>query len=563
LKYLLLVALLLVGFALRLHGIDSQSLRGDEAFAVRYWAQDPAETLRALAWQEPHPFGTYLSFWAWRSLAGDSELAMRLLPALVNLLGVAAVWALARRLISKRQSVVGAQYSAPLHPTPNTQYPTPDTQYPIYAFPLLAAALFAFNPNLIWHSQDARNYAMWAGMSAVALWLLVRATQRNTRRDWALYAVVETMTLYLFFMEAVMLVVHALYVAYLAWRGLNHRGAKGTEGDGHQNSNSIQRLVLKPYHFVLCTLHFVLLIPWFYQVYRLAGSGYGGTAGGADLNLLVQRFIPELLFGEYLANTQLLPFGTLITALVLLLALVWLLRDRQAGVLLLLMLVVPAALLFIISTRMDVFRPRYIIAATPALCLLLAWGIAPFFDWMGGVIWRSADTPLRVEEADTPLRVEEADTPLRVEKADTPLRVPTRALSILGAVMVVGFASYTTVASLRDYYANVAPKSPDWRGLAAYLREVVTLQTLLIVQSPDGSGGIDPTFAYYYDGAFITLPRPDVQLSDEIGRVLAEYERVVVVDSGGTPLRLAFAEAAAVLSERDLSPFYVSVFGSR
>jgi uncharacterized membrane protein len=531
LKYLLLVALLLVGFALRLHGIDSQSLRGDEAFAVRYWAQDPAETLRALAWQEPHPFGTYLSFWAWRSLAGDSELAMRLLPALVNLLGVAAVWALARRLISKRQSVVGAQYIAPLHPIPNTQYSTPLS---LYAFPLLAAALFAFNPNLIWHSQDARNYAMWAGMSAVAFWLLVRATQRNTRRAWALYAVVETMTLYVFFMEAVMLVVHALYIAYLAWRGLNHRGAKGTEGDGHQNSNSIQRLVIKPYHFVLCTLHLVLLIPWFYQVYRLAGSGYGGTAGGADVWTLLTQFVPELLFGEYLANTQLLPFGMLITALMLLLALYWVWRVPSAAtVLTLLMLVVPAALLFIISTRMDVFRPRYILAATPALCLLLAWWIVPFFDWMGRVIWRSADTPLRVKEA----------------------------LSILGAVMIVGFASYTTIISLRDYYANVAPKSPDWRGLAAYLHEVVTPQTLLIVQSPDGSGGIDPTFEYYYDGAFITLPRPDVQLSDEIGRVLAEYARVVVVDNGGTPLRLVFAERAAVISERDLSPFYVSVFG--
>ena len=63
---------------------------------------------------------------------------MRMLPALINLLGVPTMYALGRRLFSA--DLVG----------------------------LIAASLWAVNPNLIWHSQDVRNYAIWAALSGVS-----------------------------------------------------------------------------------------------------------------------------------------------------------------------------------------------------------------------------------------------------------------------------------------------------------------------------------------------------------------------------------------------------------
>ena len=57
---------------------------------------------------------------------------MRLLPALANVLGIPALYAIGRLFGGHR---IG----------------------------LLAALLFALHPFEIWHAQDVRNYAIWGG----------------------------------------------------------------------------------------------------------------------------------------------------------------------------------------------------------------------------------------------------------------------------------------------------------------------------------------------------------------------------------------------------------------
>jgi hypothetical protein len=57
-----LTGLLTVAFAARIVALDGVPLRGDEAFAVRYWADSPQRVVRDLAQWEPHPLGTFLSF---------------------------------------------------------------------------------------------------------------------------------------------------------------------------------------------------------------------------------------------------------------------------------------------------------------------------------------------------------------------------------------------------------------------------------------------------------------------------------------------------------------------
>ena len=318
----ILVALILLAFALRVYHLGASSLRGDEAFAVRYWAAPPAEVLSQLAWVEPHPFGIFFGFWLWKSVAGDSEFAMRLLSALVNLLGVPALFVIGRRLFGSPR--IG----------------------------LIAAFLWTINPNLVWHSQDARNYAIWAGISAVSMWLMLRAADRSRRADWALYILVTTLGLYVFFLEAFMIVVHGLYVLICrrkAWR-----------------SWLISLLIIG-----------VLLIPWFGQLWALAHSGYKGTAVGADAGLLVTQFWQTLAFGEHFvktANSVLLigAFALFVLALIGLAR-----RHQQAGILLILWLVVPTLLLLIAATRVNVFEPRYLIVLTPAIILPLAWVFSP------------------------------------------------------------------------------------------------------------------------------------------------------------------------------------------
>ena len=273
--------------------------------------------MRDLAHWEPHPLGTFLSFWAWKSTAGSSELAMRALSLLGGWLGVAATGALARTLLRSRRA-------APV-----------------------ALALAALHPFLIWHAQDARNYALWFGASSLAMWLFLRAAARNRRSDWVLYLIAETVALYFFFLEAFLLVVQAAYLV-------------------------AQR---RPRRVVTAALRVwlvlgILLLPWLVQVWYLAHSGYQGATSDADPARLLTWFVPVLLTGrEYPSPWDILLPLAWIAALVLL----WQHRPRRRqGIWLAAWIVLPASLLLVAATRMSVFDPRYLIATVPAFIVLAA-----------------------------------------------------------------------------------------------------------------------------------------------------------------------------------------------
>jgi hypothetical protein len=313
-RVFVLAALVGLAFVLRLYKLDAIPLRGDEAFAVRYWAAPPLDVLRDQAAREPHPLGTFLGFWAWKSAAGDSVFAMRYLPALGNLIGVAAVAALARRLFHDNR-----------------------TAY-------LAALLWAINPFLIWHAQDVRNYALWASFSPLAMWLFLRAADLNRPRDWALYVFAEILALNTFFLEAFFLPVQALYLL------LRHRA----------------RPVVRRAVFAWAVLA-VLLIPWFVQIWFLSGSGYeGNTERSAPLRLF-SWFLPTLLTGDRLT----LPWNVYLYVTVGF-SFALLLRQGIRERWLLAWIAVPALFLLIAGTRMSIFDPRYLIPITAPLLLVLA-----------------------------------------------------------------------------------------------------------------------------------------------------------------------------------------------
>lgn len=452
---------LIVGlaFALRIYRLDALPLRGDEAFSVRYVAADPRDTLRDLVRREPHPLGTFIGFWAWKQAAGDSEFAMRFLPLLGNLIGVAAVARLGRRLLQ----------SAPAG--------------------LIAAALWAVNPYLIWHAQDVRNYAIWAGLNPLALWLFLRAADRGRPRAWLLYVAVEALALYTFFLEAFFILGQILYLLLI------QRERRGVR----------QALVA----WMLLTL---LLIPWFVQAWYLANSGYQGAVGDARLAELLTWFMPTLLLGYQPPSPwdALLPLAWI----GLIVAAWWLRRPSQPRLALWLALSVlaPAALLLIAASRISVFHPRYLIAATPALLLFTAWALVPLVE-------RRAIRP----------------APLVIAAA-------------LLALPLLGFAH------LSGYYRGVGAKSPDWPALVAYL-QARTLPGDLIVQSAP-----DPAFGYYYarPADEISL-RPD---ADPIAQLRPEvnFRPGIWTIDGPPEVRVYLAGRMQAVSERQVGAFHVNQY---
>lgn len=311
------VLILGAAFALRVFRLDSVPLRGDEAYAVQYWAGSPEDVIPELADEEPHPLGTFVSFWAWKQVAGPSEFAMRYFPLLGNLLGTAAIAALAQRLFRSR------------------------------AIGLLSAALWAANPFLIWHAQDVRNYALWAALSPLAMWFFVRAADRSRPRDWALYVIAEAAALYMFFLEGLLLIVQAAYL--LVFRR--------------------SRRTIVP-AIAAWTVLGLLLVPWLVQLWYLSHSGYEGTLSRGSADQLLTWFFPMLLVGDALSSpwNALFPLAwCAVVALAISRAV-----ARKTAIWLALYAAIPMGAILAASIDMSVFHPRYAIAVTPALLLLTA-----------------------------------------------------------------------------------------------------------------------------------------------------------------------------------------------
>lgn len=446
-----LIGLLLLGLALRLVNLGSSPLRGDEAFAIQYWAAPWPDAL-ALAGKEPHPLGTFALFMAWKRVFGDGEWVMRLLPALLSLPGATALFVLARKCFKHT------------HPA------------------LLATLLYAVHPFLIWHAQDARNYAIWTSTELIALAALLAALNSRRWAAWLRYALSVTLSAYVFFFAAVFWPAHALITL---WRPAARR-----------------RWLLS------MSLAAVLLVPWFYQLALLAGSGYGGTAGGFVLSDLLTSFLPALLIGETLpgplmASLWLLFLPVLVGSLLLIA------RHRRITALrLALCVAVPVAVLSLIALRMDIFRPRYVVPVAGILILILS-----------GALWVVVTTRSQL----------------------------VRAAGWIGLAGILALYGWTTL----NYQTDPAyRKAPNWRTLGGFLTTHVGPEDYLIQQA------LDPGFTYYFRGeaAETTLPSsPDMPEEDIVTilrNILATHRAIWLVPAelpgfGNAEVPLTWLQAEA------------------
>lgn len=323
-----LIAIILVGFALRVYQVDSVALRGDEAFSVQYWAGQPlGETFSTIATIEPHPPLTYVIFRVWGGVVGlDNPFALRMFPILSNLIGVVVMFVLGTRLHSRQAG-------------------------------LLAALLWAIHPFEIWHAQDFRNYALWATTSALTLYMALRVLHSPTRKYyWLSYAVVACSSAMIFYFELITLGVMLIYGWVRLWRKwrwmIFWTGLHGA--------------------IIMATL-----LVFFALQGDLVGSGaYGGTTGGFELNALLGRFIPTLAFGDTLPPSISAPLGIiLIVVMVVCLMEIW--RGVfSAAWFVGLLWILPMIVLAVASLRLNIFAPRYIMNSIPTYLLAIAiWSV--------------------------------------------------------------------------------------------------------------------------------------------------------------------------------------------
>lgn len=221
--WLLLVALVVLAGALRLPGIARDGMWSDEC-ATATWAALPYREVLAAAGADNHAPLFFLLEKLPISALGQTEFAARLLPALLGLVAVIAVFMLGRR-----------------SHTPGTG--------------LLAAFLLAISPMHVHYSREARDYALLMVLVVLAFAAAEAVRRRGTRQDVAVLALVLALALY----------THATAPFYLF-------GVLTACALPMPDRRTMRRLALA------CALAFAAWLPWLPVL--AAQGGRAGTAYG-------------------------------------------------------------------------------------------------------------------------------------------------------------------------------------------------------------------------------------------------------------------------------------------
>jgi hypothetical protein len=153
----MLAGITLAGALLRFATLDAQSYWLDEAATVNLLHKGFGDMLSAVSSGESTPPLYYIVAWVWAKFLGTGEVGLRSLSALFGTATIPLAFVLGRHVGGRRTGLV-------------------------------AAALCAFNPLLIWYSQEARSYALMVFLSGLTLLALTLVLEQPTRRRFAAWA---------------------------------------------------------------------------------------------------------------------------------------------------------------------------------------------------------------------------------------------------------------------------------------------------------------------------------------------------------------------------------------
>jgi mannosyltransferase len=161
-----LLAILVVGLALRLYDLGSESLWYDELWAVRIARMEPLEIVRASLGDNNPPL-YYLGLHYWMLLVGQSEVAIRLPSAIASALAVPLIYGIGTLLFSR-------------------------------AAGLMAALLLSLSAYHVRYAQEARAYTLLVFLALASFYFMVRLL-KDGNRSWLVttgYVVSTTLLMY-------------------------------------------------------------------------------------------------------------------------------------------------------------------------------------------------------------------------------------------------------------------------------------------------------------------------------------------------------------------------------
>ncbi|MFQ5854890.1 MAG: glycosyltransferase family 39 protein [Anaerolineae bacterium] len=489
----LLGATVLLAFGLRVYRLAGQSIWYDEGLSV-FYARQPLPELLALVSGSDHPPLYFLLLHVWLRIVAFGQPAVEFLvrytPVIFGVLLVPLVYVFGRRLLSARAG-------------------------------LIAALLITISPFHVWYSQEARMYTLvvfltlWAGY---ALWSNLQPFDYAQGRSrisniqhpipkirfwhsaWYAYILTTTLALYAHFYAGFVLLAHAVFVTWWAWRRDSWRMWVRWTG-----ASAVAVLIF---------------VPWGGLVAGQLQANDTYWRGTLALGRTISRTAQAFVVGETIRG----PEAILTTVAYLCLAAFGLLvgivlnpgsgvrgrlvsggstsdsgpfdwaqgrlRTSDSAVFLLAYVLVPLIVLLAISYNRPKFAPRYLLNVTPALALLAGQGTV-------ALEWGMANSRLRF--------------------------LCSAAATVMVSVVLAG----SGLSLWRHYTAETQFKA-DWRAAARYVGQHATPRDAVVIVA----GHAMPAFDFYNVRQLDIYPLPPRLLptvSDpmESGEVIATLNRLV------------------------------------
>jgi 4-amino-4-deoxy-L-arabinose transferase-like glycosyltransferase len=181
----IVAGLTVLAAALRFSTLGVQSYHHDEVVtASRILREGFGHAMDAVGFSESAPPLYYALAWVWTQFTGTGEYGLRSLSAVAGVATVPVAYALGAKLRERRAGIA-------------------------------AAALVAVNPMLLWYSQEARAYSLFALLCGISALYFVRALDDGRRRDFVVWGLASGLALATHYFAVFPLAIEA---AWLAWR---------------------------------------------------------------------------------------------------------------------------------------------------------------------------------------------------------------------------------------------------------------------------------------------------------------------------------------------------------
>jgi len=310
---ILLILVLLVGAGIRIYRLDKHDLWFDEDTSL-YVARD-----LNFNYMRPNPPLYYLLLNFWRRFFGESEFILRFFSVVFGVSSVFMIYKLGRLFFDAR---VG----------------------------LISAFIISISPIHIWYSQEARGYTLSVFLIIITTYFFILALKENRNHLWASFIVSAILSIYTNYFSFLILFAGAIIISLKKYRWL------------------IRKWLIS-YLFIV-----ISFFPWWLSFWKdVVFIRENFWISKPSLESILITF--ENFTVGYNATLQIYTVATILFTMLFILGILYLRREKEKLIILLIFLFVPIIISFIFSRWIPIYLDRQLILFSPFYYFIVSFGL--------------------------------------------------------------------------------------------------------------------------------------------------------------------------------------------